>query len=74
MFPNVILADMHTGVHVAEMICLVLQMENGLSLNVSRGVDATHSELDALRRILDRIGVASYSSFARAQLPKSATG
>ena len=56
VFPNLILADMHTGDHVGEIDLFGFQDGEWLAAECKAWGSATQSELDATRRILDRLG------------------
>ena len=56
MFPNVVLANMRTGEHVAEVDLLGFRNGEWIFAECKAWGDATQSELDKLRRILDRFG------------------
>ena len=56
MFPNVILADMLTGDHLAEIDLFGFEDGEWIVAECKAWGDATQSELDALRGILDRLG------------------
>ena len=56
MFPNVILSDMHTGDHVAEIDLLGFEDGEWIAAECKARNDVTQAELDAIRHILDRLG------------------
>ena len=55
-FPNVILADISTGEHVAEIDLFGFEDGEWIVAECKAWGDATQSELEALRLILDRLG------------------
>ena len=55
-FPNVILADILTGEHVAEIDLFGFENGEWIVAECKAWGDATQLELEALRRILDRLG------------------
>ena len=56
MFPNVILVDTQTGRHVAEIDLFGFEDGEWIVAECKAWGDATQSELDELRRFLDRLG------------------
>ena len=56
VFPNVILADLHTSEHVAEIDLFGFQDGEWLAVECKSRSDVTKSELLALREILNRLG------------------
>ena len=56
MFPNVILANMQTREHVAEVDLLGFEDGEWIVAECKAWGDATQPELEGLRRILDRLG------------------
>ena len=56
VFPNVILADMHTGDHVAEIDLFGFVDGEWVAAECKAWGNATQSELEGLRRILDSLG------------------
>ena len=59
MFPNVILADTQTGRHVAEIDLFGFEDGEWIAAECKAWGDATQSELDELRYILDCLGGGS---------------
>ena len=56
VFPNVILEDIETGKHEAEVDLLGFKDGEWLAAECKTWGDATQSEMQSLRRILDRLG------------------
>ena len=56
VFPNVILTDLHTGDHLAEIDLLGFEDGEWLAAECKSRGDATQAELEALREILNKLG------------------